>query len=120
MSTFHHLSTLCFLGNPKAAFLECAQVLRDKGRLVIGTIPADSSFGRAYVKKSAGGHPIYSHARFYAISEIIRLAEAANFELRDGCSILFWGPGGRPSGPLRAVSAIIAQAGFVGLLFEAR
>ncbi len=34
--------TLCFLENPEKAFQECARVLRENAKLVLGTIPADS------------------------------------------------------------------------------
>jgi ubiquinone/menaquinone biosynthesis C-methylase UbiE len=112
--------TLCFLADPQAALLECRRVLRTTGRLVIGTIPADSPWGRLYRKKAADGHPVYSHARFYITEEIMRLAAAADFKLRDSCSALFWEPGDRPVVPLRVNSGITARAGFIGLLFEAR
>ena len=111
--------TLCFLENPEAAFLECGRVLPEKGRLILGTIPADSSWGRAYIKKGTEGHPTYSHARFHTIMETIRLAEKYNFELRQSCSALFWGPDSRQAGPSKAETGIISEAGFVGLLFEA-
>ena len=85
--------TLCFLENPQAAFLECARVLRDKGKLVLGTIPADSPWGRAYTKKGAQGHSRYSHARFHTIREVLHLAENADLRLRQSRSALFWEPG---------------------------
>jgi ubiquinone/menaquinone biosynthesis C-methylase UbiE len=110
--------TLCFLENTQAAFLECARVLRDKGKLILGTIPADSPWGRAYIDKATQGHPIYSHARFHTISEVIQMAENADFRLRQSRSALFWEPDHRPTGPSKTAPGVIAEAGFVGLLFE--
>jgi ubiquinone/menaquinone biosynthesis C-methylase UbiE len=110
--------TLCFVENPELAFCECARILRDKGRLVIGTIPADSPWGRFYIKKKAAGHPIYSHARFRTVAENIHFAEKEYFKLRTSCSALFGEPDRYQSEPSRIESGIIAGAGFVGLLFE--
>jgi ubiquinone/menaquinone biosynthesis C-methylase UbiE len=112
--------SLCFLNNPEAAFLECARVLRDNGRLVLGTIPADSPWGRAYIKKGVEGHPAYSHARFHPLTETMRIAEKANFDFRQSISALFWKPGSSRPGPSRIEPGVHAAAGFVGLLFEVR
>lgn len=110
--------SLCFLENPEAAFMECARVLRDKGKLVLGTIPADSPWGRTYINKGAQGHPVYSHARFHTIEEVIRLAENADFRLRQSYSALCWEPDRRPAGLPKIAPGVVAEAGFVGLLFE--
>jgi ubiquinone/menaquinone biosynthesis C-methylase UbiE len=110
--------TLCFVENPEWAFYECARILRDKGRLVVGTIPADSPWGRFYIKKKTAGHPIYSHARFHTVAETIHFAEKEHFKLRTSCSALFGQPDRYQSEPSRTESGIIAEAGFVGLLFE--
>ena len=111
--------TLCFIVNPELALYECARILKNKGRLMIGTIPADSPWGRFYIKKKTEGHPIYSHARFRPVAETIQFAEKADFKLRSSCSALFGEECRSPSEPSRIESGIIAEAGFVGLLFEA-
>ena len=110
--------TLCFVENPVGAFRECARVLRDKGRLAVGIIPADSPWGSAYRKKGADGHPIYSHARFRTAAETIHYARQADFSLRKSCSALFGEPDRQPTGFSRIEPGIVAGAGFVGLLFE--
>ena len=112
--------TLCFLENPEAAFMECANVLRQDGRLVVGTVPSDSPWGAAYEKKKAEGHPVYSHARFRTVEEIVDLAEKAGFIVRNARSALFWTPDGQPGEHPEAQSGIVPGAGFVGLFFEAR
>jgi ubiquinone/menaquinone biosynthesis C-methylase UbiE len=110
--------TLSFVENPEWAFCECARILRDKGWLVIGTIPADSPWGRFYLEKKSAGHPIYSYARFRTVTETIHLAEKEHFKLRASCSALFGEPDRYQSEPSRIESGIIAGAGFVGLLLE--
>jgi ubiquinone/menaquinone biosynthesis C-methylase UbiE len=110
--------TLCFVVNPEQAFRECARILRGKGRLVIGTIPADNPWGRFYFKKKAAGHPIYSHAHFRTATETIHFAEKKYFKLRTSCSALFGEPDRYHPERSRIESGIIAGAGFVGLLFE--
>jgi len=110
--------TLCFLDTPEKALRECARVLRENGRLILGTVPADSPWGRTYTRKAAEGHPIYAHARFLTATETVRLVEKAGFQFRRGCSALFWSPGHPPAGRPRVKSGIVPEAGFVGLLFD--
>lgn len=109
--------TFCFLEKPEKALGECARVLRENGGLVVGTVPADSPWGKTYIRKSAEGHPVYAHARFRAITETVRLVEKTGFRLLRGCSALFWEPGQPPAGCSRVEAGIIPEAGFIGLLF---
>jgi ubiquinone/menaquinone biosynthesis C-methylase UbiE len=112
--------TLCFLENPEKALQECARVLRKNGRLILGTIPADSPWGRSYIRKGAEGHPVYTHARFHPIKETVCLVEKMGFKLRCGCSALFWGPD-NPSTRCSSVKTdIVSEAGFIGLWFDVR
>jgi ubiquinone/menaquinone biosynthesis C-methylase UbiE len=109
--------TLCFVVDPGQALRECARILRDSGRLVIGMVPANSPWGVWYRQKKAEGHPIYSHAHFYTVAETLHLAEKENFIFRKSCSTLFRNPEKPPSDPPEIVPGIRAEAGFVGLLF---
>lgn len=111
--------TLCFLENPEKAFLECARALRENGSLVLGTVPAESPWGRAYMRKGASGHPVYAYARFYTIVETIELIEKTGFTLQRGCSALFEEPESGSPGRSRVKAGIVAEAGFIGLLFDA-
>ncbi len=109
--------TLCFVVNPAQAFAECARVLGGKGHLIIGTIPADSPWGRFYIKKKSAGHPVYSHAHFRALPETIEVAEKAGFRLQASQSALLWEPDSRPPEHIKIVPGVVSIAGFVGLLF---
>lgn len=111
--------TLCFTTNPQQAMAECRRVLRPEGRLLLGIVPADSSWGKEYLKKASNGHPLYSHARFRTADEIQDLAEKAGFILAHGASALFWKPDEPPSVPPRVEKGIVKEAGFLGLLFNA-
>lgn len=110
--------TLCFIVHPEQVFRECGRILRDRGRMVIGTVPADSPLGISYIKKKNAGHPIYSHAHFRTVAEVIHFAEKEHFKLEKSCSALLGEPNRFQSEPSRIESGIIAEAGFVGLLFE--
>jgi ubiquinone/menaquinone biosynthesis C-methylase UbiE len=110
--------TLCFVMYPMEALKECRRVLRTEGRLVLGIVPADSPWGRAYVEKASKGHPVYASAHFRTAAEIVGLAEAAGLALLDSASSLFWNPGESPSAEPRIQTGIVSEAGFVGLLFS--
>lgn len=112
--------TLCFIENPELVLCESARVLRDRGRLVIGTIPADSPLGISYIKKKIEGHPIYSHARFHIVAETLDLAEKEYFKLKKSCSALCGKPDISQIQPATIQSGIILEAGFVGLFLECR
>jgi ubiquinone/menaquinone biosynthesis C-methylase UbiE len=109
--------TLCFIARPELALSECVRVIRDKGHLIVGTIPADSSWGKLYIKEKSEGHPIYSHAHFRTLLETIDLVEKAGFRFQKSQSALLWGPDSKPPGYPKTVPGAVSNAGFVGLLF---
>ena len=111
--------TLCFVANAALAMQECRRMLRPGGALVLGVVPADSPWGRQYRDKASKGHPVYALARFRTPAEIVRLAENTGFALANAASTLFWGPGAEPPTEARVQSGIVAESGFVGLLFKA-
>ena len=107
--------TLCFLTDPPAALRECARVLRDDGRLLVGFVPADSPWGQFYLQKGRHGHPFYAPARFYTADQVIRIAVTAGFRLERSASCLFSQPEAPVDGSHRR--GVVAQAGFIALLF---
>lgn len=109
--------TLCFVTDSRRAALECRRVLRAQGRLLVGHIPADSSWGRHYERKKTAGHPAYAQARFLTTAQVVSLIEGAGFHLEGAASTLFWAPGAVPETQPRVETGIVPGAGFVGLLF---
>ena len=109
--------TICFLENPGHALGECRRVLRNDGYAVIGLVPKDSSWGEAYARKGAEGHPFYSVARFYTAREVIGLAERAGFYLNRATSCLFERPDRTVERYQRPREGVVTDAGFVGLRF---
>jgi len=109
-------TTLCFLADPERSLQECHRILKVSGRLVVGLIPADSSWGRLYARKAAEGHPIYSSATFHTSNEVIGLAAGAGFDLLEACSCLLTPPESI-GGEEQPHEGIIPGAGFVAMAF---
>ncbi|MBN2562605.1 MAG: methyltransferase domain-containing protein [Phycisphaerae bacterium] len=109
-------TTLCFLTDPAQALHECRRVLKDAGRLVVGLIPVNSTWGRLYASKAAEGHRIYSAATFRASDEVISLATDADFDFQEACSCLPTPPDalGRAE---QAQDGIVQEAEFVAMAF---
>ncbi len=109
---------LCFLDDPAQAVRECRRILRPAGRLLLGTIPAESPWGRLYTRKGKAGHPVYSRAKFRTIETTERLFEDAGFELEDAAGALFRSPKNKTGGHVSPTRGIHRDAGFLGLLFR--
>lgn len=65
--------TLCFLVDPAATLLEARRLLVDGGGLAIGFLPRETPWADLYALRGRQGHPIYRHARFYAVAEVEQL-----------------------------------------------
>ena len=110
-------AALCFIEDPGQALRECHRILTPDGRLLLGDIPADSPWGRAYTKKGSEARSVYSHAKFHTSSEIAALVECAGFALQGAVSTLFWVPGVTPEDEPLIKPGMVPEAGFLGLLF---
>ncbi len=110
------VTTLCFVDDSAAAMREIHRVLKPKGRLVIGMIPADSPWGTLYAEKGRQGHPFYAAAHFHTVQEVIGLAGESGLEFTDASSCLTEPPSARQS--KRIARGIVPSAGFVCLLFS--
>ena len=109
---------LCFVDDSERTLRECRRILRAEGKLLVGIIPAESPWGRAYERKKAEGHPVYSLARFLASSEVMALIESTGFSFLTAASTLLWKPDGPADIEPRVETGISPEAGFLGLLFE--
>jgi len=110
--------TICFLDEPTSALKECARVLKNRGALVVGLVPAESPWGEGYARKGAEGHPFYSKAKFYTAEKVISMAAEAGFIFQAAASTLFESP----EEELRSVGlprkGIIPGAGFLAIRFS--
>ena len=109
--------TICFLDDPIASIRECFRVMRPGAALVVGFVPADSSWGKQYQHKKENGHPYYSSAQFYTTSEVRSMGEAAGYKLDYVLSTLFEEPGEQSIGHYPPKPGEHVGAGFVVIRF---
>ena len=110
------VTTLCFLVDPMRALSECRRVLRHSGVLVVGIVPAESSWGRFYMRKGHESHPLYSKARFYTCRQVVRVCAEAGFLYDNAISCLQAPPGEERMSGLE--EGINESAGFVAMRFD--
>ncbi len=111
--------TLCFLDDPQTTLKECLRVLKNDGRVILGIVPRNSSWGKFYLEKKKEGHPFYSVAHFYTSQETILLAERAGFTLESVFSTLFEEPKECENIKIYSPSSnLIENAGFVCIRFK--
>ncbi len=109
------VTTLCFLLDPKKTLAECHRVLRSRGTLVVGIVPAEGTWGLLYRARGREGHSLYSKAKFYKCSDVERFCADAGFFFLRGISGLRTPPGEKPVPSLE--EGICESAGFVAMLF---
>ncbi len=114
LATVAFFFTLCFVPQKKMALKEAFRVLRDNGRVLLGMVPYESSWGQFYTQKAQEGHPLYRFARFLTIDEALTLAHEVGFSLGKSFSILFFRPK-EPPRPENPQSGLASEAGFVAL-----
>ena len=118
-NSFHGVllvATLCFVEDAPQVLCEATRTLKPGGALLIGHIPADGPWGRAYARRAASGHPLYSRAHFTTAVELVRLATDAGYTLQRAAATLFHEPGSPPA-PVRVEPGIASGAGFLALAF---
>ncbi|MDY0041515.1 MAG: class I SAM-dependent methyltransferase [Desulforhabdus sp.] len=109
------LFTLCFVEDPGQVFSEAGRVLKKGGGLIVGVINRESPWGQLYLKKKAGGHPIYRHATFYSVNEVVKMMEKTGFAIEAFASTLCQLPTQTVNrGPV--YEELMEKAGFVGIL----
>jgi ubiquinone/menaquinone biosynthesis C-methylase UbiE len=104
--------TLCFLESPARFLGECRRVLRPDASLVIGWVPAGSSWGQHLRKKKEAGHPFYQAANFYSSTEVQQLLASHGFQIYKSASTLYQPPENLTAFE-PAKSGLDEQAGFV-------
>ncbi len=62
--------TLCFADDPAKLIAEASRIA---GRVVACIVPRESPWGIRYRREGEAGHPFYSRARFYTVSEVVEL-----------------------------------------------
>jgi SAM-dependent methyltransferase len=110
------VTTLCFLIDPKRTLSECARVLRRTGTLVVGIVPAESSWGRLYRAKGHEGHPLYSRAKFHTCEQVVCICADAGFVFDNAVSCIPTPPCVEPMPSLE--EGINESAGFVAMRFQ--
>ena len=109
------LFTLCFTENPEKVLSEAKRVLKTGGGLIVGIINRESPWGQLYLKKKVGGHPIYRHATFYSVYEIIKFIEKEEMTVEAYSSTLCQPPSETPYEE-SVHNELIENAGFVCIL----
>ena len=109
--------TICFVDDPMPVLQECRRVLHRDGKLIIGLVPRESPWGKKYAAKGMHGHPFYSHAHFYTVSQVESMLNEAGFTL-EGCLSTLFQPPDRVVQPELPRPGCTGAAGFV--VFRAR
>ena len=85
--------TLCFLESPLDVLKEVQRILMPGGKIVLGLILKESSWGKYYQVKKAQGHRLYRYATFYKYDEVLKLLDQAGFSTEKVVSTVFQRPG---------------------------
>jgi SAM-dependent methyltransferase len=86
--------TLCFLDSPLEVLKEIKRILVPGGKLVLGLVLKESSWGQFYQTKKEQGHRFYKFATFYTYDGVLKLLEQADFSVENVVSTLFQRPEG--------------------------
>jgi ubiquinone/menaquinone biosynthesis C-methylase UbiE len=109
--------TLCFVESPLAVLREAHRILKARGKIALGLVLRDSSWGQFYLGKKSEGHRFYKHATFYSYREVMELVKKAGFAIERVVSTLFQKPG-QVVEMETARDGLSADAGFTILVAE--
>jgi ubiquinone/menaquinone biosynthesis C-methylase UbiE len=79
--------TLCFLTDPATVLREFFRVLKPGGFMIIGFIPALSSWGQHLARQGRENHPYYRFARFRTVAETITVLSGNGFQILEACVV---------------------------------
>ena len=85
--------TLCFVNSPLEVLRESHRILKKEGKVVLGLVLRDSTWGKYYLTKKKEGHRFYQHATFYSYREVSELLKRSDFVIEKVISTLFQRPG---------------------------
>ena len=66
LGTAFFIVTLCFVQSPLKVLIEANRLLKRNGKVVLGLVLRENSWGRFYQAKGVEGHRFYRHAAFYS------------------------------------------------------
>jgi SAM-dependent methyltransferase len=95
---------------------EAARILRPNGHLLIGDIPADSPWGKHYLRKKAEGHRFYRDARFYTVADLKKMLQQAGLTIVGFSSTLMQSRPESPQPEAPKSEGLDENAGFVCVL----
>jgi SAM-dependent methyltransferase len=92
IGTVYLFFTLCFLTDPVATVSELFRALKPDGYVVIGFIPAHSTWGRHLARKGQDSNPYYRFAKFRTVADTEALLSGGGFHVCEAWSTLFQAP----------------------------
>ena len=84
--------TLCFVDSPIAVLQEAYRILKPGGKIVLGLVLRDSTWGQFYLTKKQEGHRFYKHATFYSYQRVTEFLEHTGLAVEKVVSTLFQKP----------------------------
>jgi ubiquinone/menaquinone biosynthesis C-methylase UbiE len=85
--------TFCFVNSPIEVLKETYRILSPDGKIVLGLVLRDTTWGKYYERKKQEGHRFYKYAEFYSYDEVTELLGQAGFFVEKATSTLFQPPG---------------------------
>ncbi len=85
--------TLCFLDSPLDVLKEASRILIPGGKIVLGVVLKNNSWGQLYQRKKEEGHRFYRYAKFFNCDEAVGMLVNTGFMGERMLSTIFQKPG---------------------------
>jgi SAM-dependent methyltransferase len=92
--TIFLIMALCFVDSPVSVLREAYRILKPGGKIVLGLVLHDSTWGQLYLTKKQEGHRFYKHATIYSYQRVTEFLEHTGFAVEKVVSTLFQKPDG--------------------------